>query len=129
MLRLSLRSLLLFAGALAGAKVWAQDRYQRTIYHEALLQAFGERAKLDCEREVTRLAAGKPPRRMGGGEVVIGNAKTNVSVWDLDNPLWDMRYRHPHILIDAELKDPPGRGISCAYDVTAGLTSISDRRD
>ena len=55
-------------------------------------------------------------------EVVIGNPHTAVAIWDIDNPLWDVRYRHPHILVSggAEARK------TCAYDLTAGLVSVGE---
>ena len=120
MSRPSLRILLFLLAGLSGLKVWAQDHYQRAIYNEALLQAYGGQARLNCQKELTRIVAGKPASRLEGGEVVIGNTRTSVALWDVDNPLWDVRYRHPHILIKAQ----GGHELRCAYDLMAGLASV-----
>src|SRR5438093_5598766 len=116
-----MRSAVILVAALAGLKVWTQDRLYRSIMQDALMQAYRERAAVSCLREFAR--AGKPLSAnwpsASTAEVVIGNAATDVAIWDFDNPLWEVRFRHPHVLLTA-----PGSNGQCAFDIAAGLATI-----
>lgn len=121
--RFSLRIVVMVVAALAGLKVWAQDRYQRGIFHDALIAAYGEQARTRCQKELAKASPGKWHPRTDALSVTIGNAATDVAVWDVDNPLWEVRYRHPHIMVPASERDQA----SCAYDIVAGLANLGER--
>lgn len=120
--RVNLRTILILAAGLAGLKVWASDRYHRTIYHEALITAYGEKARATCQREAGRIGRAYATLRLNAADVVIGSPDTRVALWDIDNPLWEVRYRHPHLLFTAEPVSP----LRCAFDVTAGLARVDE---
>lgn len=125
MSRPSLRIVVIFVAALAGLKVWAQDRYQRGIFHETLIAAYGDQARARCQKEVSKAHALRLAASAEAMEITIGSPHTSVAVWDFDNPLWEVRYRHPHILLSPD----KGEGPRCAYDVVAGLASLSGVRN
>ena len=52
--------------------------------------------------------------------IVIGSPDVRVALWDYDNPLWEVRYRNPHMLLSAE----PISDLRCAYDMVAGLATV-----
>lgn len=116
-----MRSIVILAAALACFKVWTQDRLYRSIMQEALLSAYRERATVTCLKELAR--AGKPVSAnwpaTASAEIVIGNASADVAIWDMDNPLWDVRFRHPHVKLTAS-----DARTSCAFDVAAGLATV-----
>lgn len=122
--RPTLRTMLLLAAAMAGAKVWASDRFHRAVYSEAIIAAYGEKARATCQREVVRQApAAYASLKLTPSGVVIGSPHVRVAFWDVDNPLWDVRYRHPHVMLTAE----PLTDLSCAFDVTVGLASVDGK--
>lgn len=118
--RPTLRTLLFLAATLAGAKVWASDRYHRAMYGEALMAAYGEKARSTCQKELGRVARGYANVKLTPSNVVIGSPIVRVALWDVDNPLWEVRYKHPHLLLSAE----PVADLKCAFDVIAGLASV-----
>jgi hypothetical protein len=114
----------MIAAVLAGLKIWASDRFHRAVYSEAIIAAYGEKARVSCQREAARQA----PTAYGGlkltpSGVVIGSPNVRVAFWDVDNPLWQVRYRNPHVLLTAE----PLTDLSCAFDVTVGLASLEGK--
>lgn len=115
-----MRVVVILVAALAGLKVWTQDRMYRSIMHDALLQAYRERATVSCLKEFARI--GRPIGAKwpveASAEIIIGNPATDVAVWDYQNPLWDVRFRHPHVKLSA-----PGAAGPCAFDVAAGLAT------
>lgn len=120
MSRPTLRMIVVIVAGITGVKVWAQDRYHRAIYHEALLDAYQERARLSCLKAMNATAGAATGLRLADAAVVIGSPDTRVALWDYDNPLWDVRYRHPHIVLSATR---PGER-RCAFDIVAGLASL-----
>jgi hypothetical protein len=116
----SLRTMLFLAATLAGAKVWASDRYHRAIYSDALIAAYGDKARATCQKEIGRVVRGYGNVKLNATNVVIGSPSVKVAMWDMDNPLWEVRYKHPHLLLTAE----PVVDLRCAFDVTAGLASL-----
>ncbi len=119
-----MRMIVITFAILAGLKVWTQDRFVRAALSDALVQVHSERAQLMCQKEAAK--PGKPVTQWPASvpaEVTIGNADTDVALWDYDNPLWDVRYRHPHLVLTAN-----GAGSTrCTYDVVAGLVRIRTR--
>jgi hypothetical protein len=41
-------------------------------------------------------------------------------LWDYDNPLWGVRYRHPHLV----LTSGGARQLTCSYDLTVGVAFV-----
>ena len=120
MRRASLRVLVILVAGLAGLKVWAQDRYYRSIMHEALIGAYQDRAATTCQKEILKIQHTKAVQPWSGAEIVIGSRRVDVALWDIDNPLWDLRYRHPNLV----LKSGTTGDFKCSYDLTAGLAAI-----
>ena len=120
MSRPSLRIVVIFVAGIAGLKVWAQDRYYRTIMHEALISAYQERAAATCQKVASKTQRTKPASTWSAPEIVIGGHHVKVGLWDIDNPLWDLRYRHPNLV----LKAGTDGDIQCSFDLTVGLAAI-----
>jgi len=121
MARPSLRIVVFILAGLTVAKVWTQNRYTRAIFDETLIQAYEEKAIASCQKEASRIAHARAPLRLVDPEVTIGSPFSDVAIWDYDNPLWEVRFRHPHLVLKAD-----GSGETrCAFDVMAGLANIS----
>ena len=118
--RPTLRMIVVVVAGITGMKVWAQDRYHRAIYHEALLEAYQERARLTCLKAMNRAGSPASSLRLSDAVVVIGSPNARVALWDYENPLWDVRYRHPHILLSSTQAGER----RCVFDMVAGLASV-----
>jgi hypothetical protein len=119
-----MRKIVMIFAALAALKVWFQDRFYRSVMQDALVQAYRERAAVVCQKEAQKpgkTGAGQLWPATAAAEVSIGSPAGNVALWDFDNPLWDVRYRHPHLVLTA-----PGIGAKrCAYDLSVGIASFT----
>ncbi len=121
-----MRKVVMIFAALAATKVWTQDRFYRSVMQDALVQAYRERAAQLCQKEAQKpgksglSAAWLSPTT---AEVTIGAPGMDVALWDLDNPLWEVRFRHPHLVLTAN----GGARTRCAYDLVFGLASLSGR--
>lgn len=117
-----MRTIVMIVAALAGAKVWTQDRLVRASMSDALIEAYRERAQVVCGRETAKLASpGQAPwSSTSDAEITIGGNVASVMLWDYDNPLWAVRYRNPHLVLTGS----GPRKLKCSYDVTAGVAFV-----
>ena len=117
-----MRIIVISFALLACVKVWTQDRIYRTIMSEALLQAYSERAQQVCAREVAKSPKVQTVQwPLTSAEITIGRRTANVALWDYDNPLWDVRYRHPQLV----LTNTATNKLQCNFDIVVGIASLS----
>jgi hypothetical protein len=127
---LAMRAILLAVASLAAAKVWTQDHFVRVAMGDALILAYRERAQVVCSRETSKDGAKDtvkaanasvgPWARDAHAAITIGSKISGVMLWDYNNPLWDVRYRHPHLVLTAT----GARAMTCSYDLTAGVAFV-----
>jgi hypothetical protein len=115
-----MRFLVLAFGCLACFKVWTQDRLVRAAMGDALIQAYRERAQQVCARETSKTGLPAQWPASSTAEITIGSQIAGVMLWDFDNPLWDVRYRHPHLVLTAA----GPRKLRCSYDLNAGVAFV-----
>lgn len=121
-----MRALVLALALLAGLKIWIQDSVYRTATGDALLAAYRSRAADACAAVGGTLPAGGYKQsaadwsQAAEPRVAVGNPAVQVRIWDVDNELWNARFRQPYIVLSAE-----AAGLSCAYDILAGTASIT----
>jgi hypothetical protein len=116
-----MRFLVIAFGILACFKVWTQDRMVRAALGDALIQAYRERAQQVCLKETAKsgVAVSQWPTA-AKAEITIGSRVGGVMPWDFDNPLWDVRYRHPHLVLTSSGPKP----VRCSYDLSAGVAFV-----
>lgn len=116
-----MRFIVLAFGCLAAFKVWTQDRLVREAMSDALIQAYRERAQQVCSRESAKFGTSAPGSwATSGTEVTIGSNVANIMLWDYENPMWDVRYRHPHLVLTAA----GPRKLRCSYDLAVGVAFV-----
>jgi hypothetical protein len=118
-----MRSLVLIVALLAGLKVWTQDHLYRSATSAALITAYRDRAAESCFKSVTKTALAdlkaNPWQRPKLSRIVIGDPDAEVAFWDWQNPLWSVRFRHPHLELSADTPTMP----TCRYDISAGVAA------
>ena len=119
-----MRFLVIAFGCLACVKVWTQDRLVRAAMGDALVQAYRERAQQVCSRETGKSGTGAAGQWPTGAtaEITIGSQIAGVSIWDYENPMWDVRYRHPHLV----LTTTGARKLRCSYDLSVGVAFVQN---
>lgn len=115
-----MRVIVIAFGCLAAFKVWTQDRMVRAAMSEALIQAYRERAQQVCARESSKTGTAAPATWAAAPEISIGSRVASVMVWDYDNPMWGVRYRHPHLVLTAS----GPRKLRCSYDLAVGVAFV-----
>jgi hypothetical protein len=113
---------------LASLKVWTQDRMYRSVVGEALVDAYRDRAIEVCRKQTAKKAPVASTRAVSelwsvasSAEITLGATGVDVAIWDTQNPLWQQRFRNPHLVLT-------GSGDSnahCAYDLHAGVATLS----
>jgi hypothetical protein len=122
-----MRTILLGLLLLAGMKVWFLDHTYRTAMADAVVEAYRERAVEVCRRSASKRPAGSRDDGTSAwgldtsAEVVIGDPDLSVAIWDTQNPLWNQRFRNPHLI----LTSGTGGSRRCAYDVRQGGATLS----
>jgi hypothetical protein len=54
-------------------------------------------------------------------EVMLGNPRLSVPVWQLEHPMWDARYKNP--IVRLTVGDRYSR-LACDYDVMSGKAEL-----
>lgn len=120
-----MRIFVIAVALLAGLKVWTQDRIVRGVMGDAIIVAYRDRAELACQKLVNGGRNTKHVVRLSArDDVSIGNPNMEVSFWEFDSPLWNVRYRHPHVMMTAQSATDAG----CAFDVVSGLARVNTVR-
>ena len=117
-----MRIIVISFALLTCVKVWTQDRFYRAIMSDALIQAYSERAQQVCSKEFAKTTkAPSPLWSAAAAEITIGTKTAGVALWDYDNPLWDVRYRHPHLV----LTNATPHKLQCNFDILAGIAAVT----
>ncbi|MGQ0672719.1 MAG: hypothetical protein ACT4N2_07570 [Hyphomicrobium sp.] len=121
-----MRLLVLALALLAGTKVWTQDTLFRAGAEQALVAAYRERATKACEAE--------PPLREGTAlrhvdwsrpetiRMTTGSRNIGVYFWQVDDALWNARYRNPYLVLTARGVGTPS---TCEYDTIYGTALVT----
>jgi hypothetical protein len=117
-----MRALVIVCACLAVLKVWTQDHFYRSAMNTALIDAYRPRAEKTCGREAAKYVgtAHMEWSMSADDAITIGGRVAPVMIWDYDNPLWAVRYRHPHLVITA---DGP-RKLRCSFDLAVGVAFV-----
>lgn len=128
-----MRLVVVVLALLAAAKIWTQHQIYRSATEEALIAAYRDAAIAACRAlplPGTPLTRTEEARRVlaeawatpASVQVVIGNSDVDVSIWQVDHAGWDLRFRHPQLILDAGEPRPIAR---CSYDVKLRRAAIS----
>lgn len=119
-----MRLLVLAVALLAGLKVWTQDRVYRTTVGATVISAYRDRAADACHGVLGKTkAAANPWASAASADVVVGDPNADVAIWEVDNPMWEVRFRHPHLVLTTAGREPR----ICAFDLAIGMASVRPR--
>jgi hypothetical protein len=119
-----MKPIVLFLALLAAVKLAHQEYLFRVGAREAIVGAYKEHASEACQSE----ARGSSPAVSAQAwaspaavQLVIGKASLDVRLWQVDNALWNARYRNPYLLLT------PGEHsgtIYCEYDILNAAAAV-----
>jgi hypothetical protein len=123
-----MRAVVIVLAMLVCVKVWAQDRLYREAANDALLAAYKLHAEAACVARPQTDARGMPVavgsvnwKQPEKAEVMLGNPRLSVPVWQLEHPMWDARYKNP--IVRLTVGDRYSR-LACDYDVMSGKAEL-----
>lgn len=123
-----MRAVLILLALLVAAKVWTQDKLHRDAANDALLAAYRLHAEAACMSRPQTDGRGVPVavgsanwKQPETAEVLLGNPRLSVPVWQLEHPQWNARYKNP--VVRLTIGDRFSR-IACDYDVMTGKTDL-----
>ena len=116
-----MRAVVLILAGLAGLKVWTHDHIYRSATEDALVHAYRDSAIDACQKGRRKDTDGKLSvnwNNTSSIHLVIGKRDVDVAIWDVDNPLWPVRYKYPLLVLK-------GGDYTCEFDMTLGTASVS----
>ena len=123
-----MRAVVIILAVLVAAMVWAQDKLHREAANAALLAAYKLHAEAACAGRPQTDARGMPVavgsvdwKQPETAEILLGNPRLSVPVWQFEHPLWDARYKNP--VVRLTVGDRYSR-LACDYDVMTGKSEL-----
>ncbi|MCB1520854.1 MAG: hypothetical protein KDJ37_09805 [Hyphomicrobiaceae bacterium] len=128
-----MRIVVVVLAGLAGAKIWTQHAIHQTAMEDALIAAYRAKAVEACRHVAIPQIPAAPnaaARRVladawahaGSPRVEIGDETVAVSIWQVDDAAWDLRFRHAYVVLEAGAPQPIAR---CSYDVKLGRAHVT----
>ncbi len=124
-----MRAIVIFLLLLAAAKLGYQEYLFRTATRDAIIGAYREHAVQACQNDTKGHALGLGQQAWANPKtvkLVIGKRTLDVYPWQIDNALWNARYRNPYLLLTADQATSRHAGmVRCEYDIVNAAASIS----
>ena len=120
-----MRLAVIFLALLAAAKLGYQEYLFRTATRDAIIGAYKEHAVQACQKDTRSNSLGLHAQAWANPKtvrVVIGNSTLDVYPWQVDNALWNARYRNPYLFLTASQRTGTVR---CEYDIINAAAAVS----
>lgn len=117
-----MRVLVIVLALLAAAKIGTQEYLSASAKSEIIIATYRERALGACkEAAKSRRMELQSLDGMRDVRLVIGKGSLDVALWQVDNALWQARFKSPFLLFT--LAEKPHR-LLCEFDITQGSASV-----
>ena len=120
-----MKAIVLLLALLAAAKLGYQEYLFRGATRDALIGAYKEHAVQACQKDARTLTLGLGAQAWANPKavrLVIGKSSIDVYPWQVDDPLWNARYRNPYLVLTAGQRSTT---VSCEYDITNAAAAVS----
>ncbi len=121
---MTLRKLAIFIAVLAAMKLAHQEFLYRNATSDVIIEAYRATALTACSKDARdqRLTAPREIWRAPASiKLVIGKGNLDVYMWQVNNAMWQARYKNPYLFIVAR-KSPTY--ILCEYDIVHNSASV-----
>jgi hypothetical protein len=125
-----MKAIAIFLAFLAAAKLGYQEYLFRTATRDAIIGAYKEHAVQACQKDARSQTLGLGAQAWANPKTVrlaIGKSSVDVYPWQLDNALWNARYRNPYLYLTTSQRTGTGMGastVNCEYDIVNAAASI-----
>jgi hypothetical protein len=119
-----MRVFVLFLALLAATKLGYQEYQFRTSTRDAVVGAYKDRAVLACQKDAKSLSLGLTPQAWANAasiRLAIGKGTVDVYLWQLDNAMWNARYRNPYLFLHVSQRSG---SVTCEYDIVNAAASV-----
>jgi len=109
---------------LAALKLGHHEYLYRIATRDVIVAAYRDRAALACQADGRTASLGVAPQAWANPSsvtLVIGKGGLNVHLWQVDNELWNARYRHPFLVLGAGSRTGQ---VYCEYDIVNAAASV-----
>src|SRR5262245_987305 len=108
-----MKAIAIFLAFLAAAKLGYQEYLFRTATRDAIIGAYKEHAVQACQKDARSQTLGLGAQAWANPKTVrlaIGKSSVDVYPWQLDNALWNARYRNPYLYLTTSQRTGTGMG-------------------
>ncbi|HWB45270.1 MAG TPA: hypothetical protein VG900_07495 [Hyphomicrobiaceae bacterium] len=119
-----MRTFVFLLALLAALKIGHQEYLFRLATAEAIVNAYKQRAVHACQIDTGNASLGLSPQAWSNPasvEFAVGKSNLDVRLWQVDNDLWNARYRTPYLFLKATSRSGP---VYCEYDLVKAAASI-----
>lgn len=119
-----MRVLVIIGAMLALLKLGYQEYLFRVSTRDVIVATYQERALSNCQKQAkSQGIAGVLSNwtKPSSVSLVIGKSGIDVSFWEINNAMWNARYRNPYLHIVA---DERSSSVYCEYDILNGSAVV-----
>jgi hypothetical protein len=120
-----MKAIVILLALLAAAKLGYQEYLFRISTRDAVIGAYKEHAVQACQKDARTQTLGLGPQAWANPKsvrLVIGKSSLDVYPWQVDDALWNARYRNPYLFLTANQRSAT---IACEYDIVNASASVS----
>jgi hypothetical protein len=120
-----MKAIVILLALLAAAKMGYQEYLFRISTRDAVIGAYKEHAVQACQKDARTQTLGLGAQAWANPKsirLVIGKSSLDVYPWQVDNTLWNARYRNPYLFLTASQRSAT---IACEYDIVNAAASVS----
>jgi hypothetical protein len=119
-----MKTVVFILALLASLKLGHQEYLYRSATREAIVAAYKERAAAACQKDGRTAGFGLTPQAWANAasvQLAIGKTNLDVQFWQVDNALWNARYRNPFLILSAGARTGQ---VYCEYDIVNAAASV-----
>ncbi|MBX9591016.1 MAG: hypothetical protein K2X43_17135 [Hyphomonadaceae bacterium] len=119
-----MKTVVFILALLAGLKLGHQEYLYRTATRDVIVAAYKDRAAQACQKDGRTAGLGLTPQTWANSSsvtLVIGKSNLDVQFWQVDNQLWNARYRNPFLVLTTGAR--VGQ-VYCEYDIVNAAASV-----
>jgi hypothetical protein len=120
-----MKAIVILLALLTAAKMGYQEYLFRISTRDAVIGAYREHAVQACQKDARSQTLGLGAQAWSNPKsvrLVIGKSSLDVYPWQVDNALWNARYRNPYLFLTASQRSAT---IACEYDIVNAAASVS----
>lgn len=119
-----MKSVVFILALLASLKLGHQEYLYRNATRDVIVAAYKERAVQACQKDGRNASLGLTPQTWASSasvQLAIGKSSLDVQFWQVDNQLWNARYRNPFLILSAGARTGH---VFCEYDIVNAAATV-----